>query len=858
MRKKTRLFISYSHVDTKYFEEFRKHLIVLERNGDLFSWHDRKLRAGDRLQEVIQENLGKSDIVCFLVSSDFLASTSAYRDEFETALHTLRKKNMRLVPIIVRSCNWERTPLSEFVAANIDGKPVSSADDPDRWWLDVSESISRIIADYSENRHETANATERPTLDYELSMVDEFAEFLNDTQVPFQHRHCENVSLSDVYVYPDLKEITKEYTNTRNYESALGVLQLEHITKHTLLFGDDQVGKSALLRRTAASFYQLGALPLLVNGGQIVKSDLSRFLATPISKQYLETDYSSYTVASSDKVLLIDDFDEIPLNSQYFRTLLENLSNYFDKLVVCVDPSFRLNEEKYAQLSEYRQFEMLPMGHQRRGELISKWNSLGRRETIQASELESLNDVAARHINAIVKNSVVPPKPIYIITILQVLDSARPADYSLTSYGHCYQTLIHASLLRLKITARQFDLYLNYLAEYSHFLFEHRKDSLDRKEPDTFKAEYERKFVIRSHEEVIENLTSADILRLEDDKLSFKYEYIFYFFVAKHLSDHLEEKSVKQSIYDLCGKLHVEKYANILIFLVHHSKDTKIIDELLLNAGMVFEEYSEATLDTTETSYLGELFGELPKLIIEKRNVEEERKRELALRDELESDYESDGTEEDAVEIIADMHRSFRIVEIIGQILRNRQSSLTKEQIGGLMKAAYNSGLKFLKFYLGFTEQHKTDMVQLISLIIDSESVEEDKADNAAQQIFLSMCYGISHSVIKKLADSTGSADLVAVAAQVINEDEATPAFRLIELAMKLEFQKKIPKKEIEDLHKYLSKNVMAQRMLKDIVVRHLYLHSVPYFDRQWISDKLEIPVRAQRVIQRKEARYGN
>ncbi len=857
MNNKPRLFISYSHADTNHFEEFRKQLVVLEKNGELSTWHDKKLLAGDKIMEVIRENLENSDVICFLVSQDFLASTSAYRDEFEVALKSLEKKRIKLVPIIVRSCNWLSTPLSGLTAANENGSPPTESNS-DEWWLKVALAITKTLKDWTSSQFKAVSPSGNLARGDALRISDGFLSYLDDTQIQFQHRHCEEVRLSNIYVFPDIKEITRKYESIDNIEQSSDALHLKSVSSSTLLLGDDQVGKTALLQRLMVNYYELGAVPLLVDGRVINKSDVAKLLAPIVSRQYDKADVRRYLACASEKILLIDDFDEMQLNHRSLCEFLANSQNLFDKVVICSDPSIRLNEEVYSEMSGLRQYDILPMGHLRRGDLISTWNSLGRKETIQPAELESLNDVATRHVNAIVSKSVLPPKPIYILTVLQILDSARPADYSLTSYGHCYQTVIHASLLRLNISTQQLDLYINYLSELSFFMFRRNYEWMDPEDLVAFKERYDADYVIRSHDEVLRNLKAAGILTEKSTGIVVKYKYIFYFFVAKYLSDHLEDKSVKSTIYDLCGKLHVEKYANILIFLVHHSRDSGIIDELLLNAEMVFEEQDAATLNVSETSYLAELLHDLPDLIIERRNVEEERKKHLANKDEYESGYEEDRSEEHSSELIADMHRSLRIVEIIGQILRNRQSSLTKKQIKSLLMAAFGSGLKCLGFYLSFTEDHKDDVVKYISMIIEGDSVKENKRDKVAQQIFLSLCYGFSYAVVKKLADNTGSHDLIGVATQAMAESEETPALRLIEVAMKLEFQNKLPKKEIARLHKDLEKNRIAQRMLKDIVIRHLYIHSIGYEDRQWISDKLNIPIQAQRAIQHKESRIGN
>lgn len=42
-----RVFFSYSHVDDNYRNELQKHLMSLQHQGIIESWHDRRIVAGE-------------------------------------------------------------------------------------------------------------------------------------------------------------------------------------------------------------------------------------------------------------------------------------------------------------------------------------------------------------------------------------------------------------------------------------------------------------------------------------------------------------------------------------------------------------------------------------------------------------------------------------------------------------------------------------------------------------------------------------------------------------------------------------------------------------------------------------------
>lgn len=68
------LFYSYSHKDEALREQLEPHLRLLEREGVLQSWHDRRIEAGENWRHAISEHLETASIILLLISADFLAS----------------------------------------------------------------------------------------------------------------------------------------------------------------------------------------------------------------------------------------------------------------------------------------------------------------------------------------------------------------------------------------------------------------------------------------------------------------------------------------------------------------------------------------------------------------------------------------------------------------------------------------------------------------------------------------------------------------------------------------------------------------------------------------------------------------
>ena len=68
------LFYSYSHEDEALRKKLETHLSLLQDEGVISGWHDRRFEAGTEWDGAISRNLEEAGIILLLVSADFLAS----------------------------------------------------------------------------------------------------------------------------------------------------------------------------------------------------------------------------------------------------------------------------------------------------------------------------------------------------------------------------------------------------------------------------------------------------------------------------------------------------------------------------------------------------------------------------------------------------------------------------------------------------------------------------------------------------------------------------------------------------------------------------------------------------------------
>jgi TIR domain len=137
-------FFSYSHKDEALRDQLEMHLAMLKRQEVISTWHDRRLIAGDDIDEGVSQELERADIVLLLVSPDFLASEYCYGIEVARALERHATGEARVIPVILRPCDWHAAPFGKLLASPTDGRPVSKWPDLDEAFLDVVKAIRAV------------------------------------------------------------------------------------------------------------------------------------------------------------------------------------------------------------------------------------------------------------------------------------------------------------------------------------------------------------------------------------------------------------------------------------------------------------------------------------------------------------------------------------------------------------------------------------------------------------------------------------------------------------------------------------------------------------------------------------------
>jgi hypothetical protein len=122
---RSKVFISYSHVDKDYLARLQQYLKPHVREGTIPLWVDTQLKAGDEWYQEIEQALLAARVAILLVSVDFLASDFIAEEELPRLLAAAKEQGVVILPVILTPCLFRRTKLSQFQAINDPTRPLS-------------------------------------------------------------------------------------------------------------------------------------------------------------------------------------------------------------------------------------------------------------------------------------------------------------------------------------------------------------------------------------------------------------------------------------------------------------------------------------------------------------------------------------------------------------------------------------------------------------------------------------------------------------------------------------------------------------------------------------------------------------
>jgi predicted ATPase len=121
------IYISHSHEDEVWLRRVLTHLKPLVSSEQIEVWGDRRIAAGTSWSAEIRDVLESARIAILLISSSFLKSDFIRDEELPALLRRQQRGQLRIIPLIVRSCPWREVPwLASLQVLPRDGRSLAN------------------------------------------------------------------------------------------------------------------------------------------------------------------------------------------------------------------------------------------------------------------------------------------------------------------------------------------------------------------------------------------------------------------------------------------------------------------------------------------------------------------------------------------------------------------------------------------------------------------------------------------------------------------------------------------------------------------------------------------------------------
>ncbi|WP_455069815.1 metallophosphoesterase [Prevotella aurantiaca] len=684
-----------------------------------------------------------------------------------------------------------------------------------------------------------------------LQLNNTFLASIQEIALPLKHEKKFDLVLSDIFVYPDLEPMQYEKDSFSPFVDSENILENPQLEKVMILEGDSQSGKSSLLKMLYMDSYKSGLYPLLIKGERLsTHSKLKKIMKESYESQYDNRKYKFDKYAQLEKckkVVFIDEINKSSFSKNEKSEFVKKLMTNFEKVIITTSEQIAIDAllEQSVTESDIKRYKLLPLGYYKRNQLIEKWVRIGRAgENFSQEAIGQEVKLTFDQITGLLGKQLIPSYPIFVLSLLQGLNQALGQfDVEQTSYAYCYNSLIIASLVRAEIPRTKINGMLNFLQEFAYYLYKEQpthkyfsKEIFERMY-DTYIDIYNDFYNCST---LLSKMVNANLIqKIDEDSYSFSYKYIFYFLVASKISTLIDDGCGEEIVKKLCSELHKEREANILIFLIYKNGGKKQIDELLFASWLPFEDISPITLAQDD-----KLFVELSKLVrliktdVIKANIDprDERNRDLRKADELHRTLPQENfTEEDFQDNVTlrDLNDTFKVVKIMGQIVKNQKDSLDKGKLLDIIESSYNVCFRSISFFTQILDESQQEIVDFF-INKNKGKTNEDVIKSKIEQLLHLMLLRVCLATFSNLSMSVGTSDLGKIYDEVARRI-GTPAAKIISFTIKT-YYNNMSMSDLESILFEFKNNPVALEIIKYRVIKYVYNHHLSYDKRQKIS----------------------
>lgn len=703
-----------------------------------------------------------------------------------------------------------------------------------------------------------------PHKTHKFAFSKQWADYLLSTGAPLSHPEKKDLTLRDIYVFPDMQPLTDlSGDKVFVYQDAENILN-EKLSGHVYLIqGDSQSGRTSLMKMYATRLFEKGVYPLIIKGQDIQDVRVNDLLKRTYKEQYVKSSESSYDAYKMldrvKRVIIIDDVDKSPLNPIGKHSLYEILLKEFD-VVYATSKDVLDVKSLLAQTSSnsiYCQYHIEPLGYEKRNQLIEKWMRLGQNSyLIQEEYVCRQVKMIFNQITSVLGKELMPSYPIFILSLLQAQQLMTSGNIiQQAPYATLYDTLLKGALNKAGFQQGDYDGVIRFLSFVAYHMHTCQLDTFAQYKTQSISVgfyeeyeEYKLHYNLREGKEIILNrLQNGLVQHVDSDVYRFTYKYIYFYLVAHYIAEFLDTREGAKEVNSLRETLHKEESANILVFLAYLDKRKILLDELQLATWMPFEDVEEATLRPEDTLFkkLKELIFGIKSNILLDVDSHKERIEQLKKADEesrkFENAKQSDGgivpTEEDFENdsVLRDINNTFKINAIIGQVVKNQRDTVDRNILVSLIEDTYKANFRLVNYLANVFTKEMPEIVESFrrefpKAALMKYSELETRIGRLLQELLLKMTY----SVFSHLAVSVGTEGIDEYYEEVACDIDS-PAAEIISFTIK-SYYAPMKISDLECLMRKYKDNVVVENFLRARVRAYVYNNQLPRERKQQLG----------------------
>jgi predicted MPP superfamily phosphohydrolase len=674
-------------------------------------------------------------------------------------------------------------------------------------------------------------------------LSEEFYSYISSVGANLWHPNKRQLTIDDVYIPLQLSSNSKE--------DSVSSSEIDVFEKCILISGEEASGKTKLLHNIFIYFLSSDISPVFIDSKFLKRTTVVEFKKTlnaQLLRQYKESDFFD-RLPKSKRAILIDNIEGFGIDKKGFPEITKYIKENFGSVVVSCSENLNMTSVASVLYHLYEfdeRFSIKDISANGRASLINNWQSCGGEIKVLDSKY---NHKVEQTINTVLGRNLIPSRPLFLLTLLQSATPSGTSELTDSGLSYYYQYLITKGLEESGVNRSSFDELFNYLSNLAWHYKANDSDAMEYDELKGFNEIFSEKFTVVNLEKQLDLFVRAKLLFFDGVEYRFSYPYIKYFFVGKYLADNIERSDISTEINRYCSNLYTSEDSTTILFLTHHRNSEWVIREISHKLSKCYDSYESIKYEDDNSAYLASMVGSVSNIIIEELDIKRNNEVRRSVEDnhgknsEPTDDYfvNGDGASSEEIQTLFTVIRS---AEVLGQITKNYYGSIERASKRDNMKCIIDTFLRMLNYVFDDLSKNELDIRNQLGANIRNvdKNITQSELEILSGKLVAKLVSALSSGIIFKIAHTIYSDKLIDDIKYLSNESGEN-SYLLVEAASYLMSPEQPSVSKIKAINRKLGDNVVAQKVMQDLVLYHISMFDTNLKTKQALGDMLGIRI---------------